>query len=85
MRVRCKLTISSAQPVGDSAVQLVAFPVTPSKDDPVAEDERFHRYTPNGKLELLIDNPSVAEAFKGSVGRCIYVELELAPLPAAAQ
>lgn len=38
----------------------------------VPEDQRYAKATPSGHIEMVIDNPPVAEFFK--LGRTVYVD-----------
>jgi hypothetical protein len=40
--------------------------------DEVPENQRFHKYTPSGRLEITIDNPSAAEYFQ--LGKQYYLD-----------
>jgi hypothetical protein len=82
MKIRAKMLIQSVTKYGGGAIQVNAMPVAPSSDDNIAENERFHRYTPGGELRLHIDNPPVAAHLEGAVGRCLFVDMELVPAPA---
>lgn len=63
MSVRAKCVVQYVQDFGRvKEVKLV--PVTPNADDNIPENERFHKYTPNGSITLTIDNPAAAEQFK---------------------
>ena len=36
------------------------------------EDARYHKYTPSGRIDILIDNPAALEQFK--IGQSVYVD-----------
>jgi hypothetical protein len=61
--VRAKVVCAYVQDFGHTK-QVKLVPVTPNSDDNIPENERFHKYTPNGSIELTIDNPVAAEQFK---------------------
>lgn len=46
--------------------------------DEVPENQRFHRYTPNGKFEIDVTNPNVNYV----VGQCYYFDSTPVPTPA---
>jgi hypothetical protein len=63
MSVRAKVVCQYVQDFGHiKEVRLI--PVTPNADDNIPENERFHKYTPNGSITLTIDNLAAAEQFK---------------------
>jgi hypothetical protein len=60
MSVRAKFRVQSVTDFGN-VKQVKLVPVT---DDGIPENERFHKYTPSGSLEMTIDNPPAADYFK---------------------
>lgn len=44
--------------------------------DGIPENERFHKYTPSGSIELSIDNPPASDAFVP--GKTFYVDFTAA-------
>lgn len=48
-------------------VKLTAVP-----NDGTPENERFHRYTPSGSIEMFIDNPPASDELK--LGSTFYVD-----------
>jgi hypothetical protein len=58
--VRAKFRVQYVQDFGASK-KVYLVPVT---DDGIAENARFHKYTPSGSLEMVIDNPPAADQFK---------------------
>lgn len=72
MSVRAKFRVSSIEsyskdPAGQKKIRLFAV-----YDDGVEENRRFAKYTPNGSMEITIDNPPAAAFFE--IGREIYVD-----------
>lgn len=43
-------------------------------NDGTPENERFHKYTPSGQVEIRIDNPTVQENFKSLIGKEFYLD-----------
>lgn len=41
-------------------------------NDGTPENDRFHRYTPNGVIKMTIDNPVVTDALE--LGKTYYVD-----------
>ena len=41
-------------------------------DDGIPENKRYHKYTPNGTIELSIDNPPASDVF--APGMSFYVD-----------
>jgi hypothetical protein len=46
----------------------------PQYDQSIPEDQRFQKATPSGSIEMLIDNPPVAEFFEQNLGKAFYVD-----------
>jgi hypothetical protein len=46
----------------------------PRYDQAIPEDQRFQKATPSGSIEMLIDNPPVAEYFEQNLGKQFYVD-----------
>lgn len=76
MTARCKFQITNMLPAYPSSE-----PESPAKrvvfetryDNTVAEDQAFTKYTPTGRLDVVIDNPTVTDQFK--VGDLVYVDI----------
>ena len=69
--VRAKFIVQYVQDFGQvKEVKLV--PVTPNADDKISENERFHKYTPNGSITMTIDNPPASDQF--APGKSFYVD-----------
>ena len=51
-------------------------------DQNLAEDVRFSKATPNGHIEMVVDNPAVASQL--IIGKQYYVTFERVPDPAPA-
>jgi hypothetical protein len=41
-------------------------------NDGIPENQRYHKYTPNGSIEMTIDNPPASEQFEP--GKQFYVD-----------
>jgi len=48
------------------------FVFTAVQDKSAPENEQFTKYTPNGKLEMQVDNPAVTPQFE--VGQYYYLD-----------
>jgi|GEM_PF-1043017 len=57
MAVRAKFKCAAIVPGSGDTKQYQFFAVT---DDGTPENERYHRYTPGGRLDLTVDNPAVS-------------------------
>lgn len=51
------------------------FTFTPQYDPNIAEDQRFNKASPTGKLTIMVDNPPVAEYWARQVGKQFYLDL----------
>lgn len=69
--VRAKFRVTSIKRVSHNP-DACAVEMTPVSADEVEENQRFHKYTPSGKLEMFIDNPAAAE--KLVLGQAYYVD-----------
>lgn len=56
------------------------FVFSPTQAKSIPEDANFAKYTPNGKLEMTVDNPPAQSQF--TLGE--YYWLDLTPCPATA-
>jgi len=54
--MRAKFIVSSLMQCGEGAWSVIMSPIC---DDTTEENKRFTKYTPSGKLEMLITNSSV--------------------------
>jgi hypothetical protein len=68
MPTRAKVRCNSVQHFAND-MRICKF--TPVADDGTPENERYHRYTPGGSLELAVDNPAVTF----EPGRLYYVDI----------
>ena len=68
MSVRAKFTVQSITQFRHAKVVKLSA-VT---DDGIPENERYHKYTPQGLIELTIDNPPAADQFE--VDKAFYVD-----------
>jgi hypothetical protein len=71
MSVRAKFTVQEVTrfSYSDSATRVKLSAVCA---DEVEENQRYHRYTPSGSIELTIDNPPASAVF--APGRTFYVD-----------
>ncbi len=78
MHVRAKFTLDtiSRNQHGSALFTFVAV-----GDDGIPENQRFHRYTPSGKLEMVVTNPAVIESFQ--LGQSYYLDFTPVPPPAS--
>lgn len=71
MSVRAKFRVDTISQVSWSAeVRVIKMAAVSAEDIP--ENERYHKYTPSGTIEIVIDNPPAAEQFK--LGESYYVD-----------
>lgn len=73
MNVRAKF---KCQSVTDHAGGMRIAKLTAVCADEVPENQRYHRYTPSGSIEISIDNPSAAAEFVP--GKSYYLDFTLA-------
>ena len=67
---RAKFYCGSSENVGQPTDTTRKYVFTAVTGDGVPEDESYHRYTPNGRLELCVDNPAV----EFEVGASYYLD-----------
>lgn len=79
MNVRAKFKVTSVKQVDWSPTIRVVGLTAVSADD-VPENQRFHKYTPSGTVEMTIDNPLAAEAL--ALGKAFYVDFTPVEPPA---
>ena len=72
--VRCKMQCTSIleRPAGSS----IRYHFEAACADEVPENQRFHKYTPSGSIDLEVDNPNV----KYEIGKFYY--FDSVPVPA---
>jgi hypothetical protein len=76
MSVRGKFQLqSSAEHYWSPMLRTLKFAAVSNNDTP--ENERFHRATPSGTIEMSVDNPAALEQFK--VGDTYYIDFTPAP------
>ena len=69
---RCKFKlIDITQSYYNPTVRKLTF--TATYDENIAEDIRFQKYTPSGKLEAMIDNQAVLDQLK--LGDSYYLDI----------
>jgi hypothetical protein len=71
MKVKAKFVVDSITHTRSNPSARVVK-LSPVCADGVPENERYHRYTPSGSIEMYIDNPPAAEFF--TIGSEIYVD-----------
>lgn len=76
MTTRCKFQVTNLLPAypsvdPDSSMKRVVF--EPRYDQSLPEDQRFFKATPSGRLDIIVDNPTVVESLK--VGDLVYVDI----------
>lgn len=69
--IRCKFRVESIEENYSPGSKKVAL-VT-QYDQSLPEDGRFTRWTPSGRMEVVIDNPAAIAQLK--VGGYVYVDL----------
>lgn len=73
MNVRCKMKCSEVHNFEGGSRKVIFNAVCA---DEVPENQRYHKYTPSGRIELTITNPDVSY----NVGQCYY--FDSVPVPA---
>jgi hypothetical protein len=74
--VRAKFQVTSIASVAWSpSMKVVKLSAVSTDETP--ENQRFHKYTPSGTIEISIDNPPAAEQF--ILGQSLYVDFSPAP------
>jgi len=68
--VRAKFRLSSVTTYSDTSSKKLIF--TAISDSSIPENAAFTKYTPNGQLEMHVDNPSALEKFE--VGKYYYLD-----------
>ena len=79
MIARCKFHITHILPAysnTDPASGAKRVVLETRYDSTVAEDRAFTKYTPSGRLDVIIDNPSVIEQLV--VGAFVYIDISAA-------
>jgi len=76
MSVRAKFKLTSITEHEGTARGL-KFSAVSTDDTP--ENQRYHKYTPSGTLEIWVDNPPALEQFK--IGESYYLDFTPAPKP----
>lgn len=78
MSVRAKFIVSEVTEYqGNAGKRVKLYPVTA---DDIAENQRFHQYTPSGNIEMHVNNPPAADQFKP--GMAFYVDFTEVPVKA---
>lgn len=71
MGVRAKFRVNKIAKV-DWNSDVTVVNMTAVSDDGIEENKRYHKYTPSGSLEIIIDNPPASEYFK--LGKSYYLD-----------
>ncbi len=71
MTTRCKFRLYSITDNGNGAMRTYKFHAVSGDDVP--EDVRFTKFTPNGTLEVTIDNPSAQKML--AIGQYYYLDI----------
>lgn len=74
--VRGKFTLTQMTASAGATGRSLIF--TPQYDPNLPEDQKYAKATPNGKLEMYVDNPPALEQLE--LGKAYY--LDLTPVPA---
>jgi hypothetical protein len=72
MICRAKFLCNSVNQVG---VEAIVYSFVPVCADEIPENQRFHKYTPGGRLEMQVNNPEV----KFEYGKSYYLDFSEAP------
>lgn len=72
MAVRGKFKVSEVRTHDWSPTGVTVVLNAVTGESGIPEDERYHKYTPSGKIEMFVDNPPAAEQFK--LGQAFYVD-----------
>lgn len=75
MKVRAKFKVDGIKQVAWSQQARVVELSAVSADD-TPENERYHKYTPSGAINLTIDNPPAADFFE--LGKTYYLDFTIA-------
>jgi len=71
MAVRSKFTVQKITQVSWSKdARIIEFGAVTA--DGVPENERYHKYTPSGTVNITVDNPPAAAQFE--LGKTFYVD-----------
>lgn len=72
MQVRAKFYVSAVtEHSGDSVARTIKM--SAAYDDGIPENQRFHKSTPSGTLEMYVTNPEAIKALE--VGKFYYLEI----------
>ena len=70
MSVRAKFTLHAVTKHHHGTAVSLRFGAVSADDVP--ENQRYHKYTPSGTLEIYVDNPSAVEQFE--LGKSYYLD-----------
>lgn len=71
MGVRAKFRVNKITKV-DWNSDVTVVNMTAVSDDGIEENKRYHKYTPSGSLEIIIDNLPASDYFK--LGKSYYLD-----------
>jgi hypothetical protein len=75
-RVRAKFKVSSIETYGGLS-KVYKFQAVGQDAPPEGEeDARFHKYTPNGSMQMTVDNPAIDGFFE--IGKSYYLDIAAA-------
>jgi hypothetical protein len=76
MMVRGKFRLSSITNDAGYTASLFVFNAVGPADGELEENQKYHKYTPAGKIEISVDNPPAQVQFK--LGDYYYVDFTTA-------
>lgn len=76
MTTRCKFQVTNHLPAysttdPDSPMKRIVFEAR--YDDRLPEDQRFFKATPSGRLDIIVDDPTVVSSLK--TGSFVYIDI----------
>lgn len=71
MSVRAKFRVTSVKKV-DWSPDVRVIGLSAVGADEIPENQRYHKYTPSGSMELTIDNPPASDEL--ALGKTFYVD-----------
>jgi hypothetical protein len=73
MAVRAKFAVTGIERPNHRTDVPAVVTLEPRYDESIAEDQRYSKFTPAGKLEMTIDNPPALAQFE--IGRQYYIDI----------
>lgn len=76
MTARCKFQVTAFLPAysntdAKESAKRIVFETR--YDSTIAEDQAFTKYTPSGRMDVIIDNPAVSDQLQ--VGDHVYIDI----------